>query len=134
MINFFYEEIFELVEEELKHWLELIITSEGKKPGTLNYIFCKDEYLLKINKDFLQHDDYTDIITFDKVRGKTISGEIFVSLPRVKDNAEALSRPYEEEKRRVLAHGVLHLCGYGDKTEEEQKMMRSKENHYLQKF
>ena len=92
-----------------------------KKLGEINYIFCDDEYLLKINQDFLDHDYYTDIITFDQVRGKTISGEIFVSLQRIKDNASLISKITKKKKKRVIAHGILHLCGYKDKTEEEQK-------------
>ncbi|MBP7356850.1 MAG: rRNA maturation RNAse YbeY, partial [Cloacibacterium sp.] len=87
MIHFFYENTEEKIQENLKIWIEKIIISEEKKPGEINYIFCDDEYLLKINQDFLDHDYYTDIITFDQVRGKTISGEIFVSLQRIKDNA-----------------------------------------------
>ena len=86
MIHFFYENIDENIDENLKNWIENIIISEGKKLGEINYIFCDDEYLLKINQNFLDHDYYTDIITFDQVRGKTISGEIFVSLQRIKDN------------------------------------------------
>ena len=131
MIHFFYENISENIDENLKNWIENIIISEGKKLGEINYIFCDDEYLLKINQDFLDHDYYTDIITFDQVRGKTISGEIFVSLQRIKDNASLISKNYEEEKKRVIAHGILHLCGYKDKTEEEQKTMRAKEDFYL---
>ena len=131
MIHFFYENIEENIDENLKNWIENIIISEGKKTGEINYIFCDDEYLLKINQDFLDHDYYTDIITFDQVRGKTISGEIFVSLQRIKDNASLISKIYEEEKKRVIAHGILHLCGYKDKTEEEQKKMRAKEDFYL---
>lgn len=131
MIHFFYENTNEVIEEPLKEWLEDIIISEGKKLGNINYIFCDDEYLLKINQDFLQHDYYTDIITFDKVRGRSISGEIFISLQRVKENAETLQKTYEEEKRRVIAHGILHLCGYKDKTLEEEKLMREKENFYI---
>lgn len=131
MIHFFYENINETLDDTLKEWMENIILSEGKKLGTINYIFCDDEYLLKINQDFLQHDYYTDIITFDKVRGKSISGEIFISLQRVKENAEIFQKPYEQERRRVMAHGILHLCGYKDKTPEEQEIMRSKENFYL---
>lgn len=115
-------------------WLEEIILSEEKKPGDINYIFCDDDYLLKVNQDYLQHDYYTDIITFDYVKGRTISGEIFVSLQRISDNASTLSKNYEEELRRVLAHGILHLCGYKDKTEEEEKQMRRKEDHYLEKY
>lgn len=131
MIHFFYENIDENIDENLKNWIENIIVSEGKKLGEINYIFCDDEYLLKINQDFLDHDYYTDIITFDQVRGKTISGEIFVSLQRIKDNASLISKNYEEEKKRVIAHGILHLCGYKDKTEEEKKTMRAKEDFYL---
>jgi len=134
MIQFFYENLPESVNTEYKKWLEDLILSEEKKLGEINYIFCDDEYLLKINQDYLQHDYYTDIITFDYVKGKTISGEIFVSLQRISDNASTLSRNYEEELRRVLAHGILHLCGYKDKTEEEELQMRGKEDHYLAKY
>ncbi|WP_326981537.1 rRNA maturation RNase YbeY [Chryseobacterium sp. MYb264] len=134
MIQFFYENLPDTVNTEYKKWLEDIILSEEKKLGEINYIFCDDEYLLKVNQDYLQHDYYTDIITFDYVKGKTISGEIFVSLQRISDNASTLSREYEEELRRVLAHGILHLSGYKDKTEEEEKLMRSKEDHYLAKY
>ncbi len=131
MIHFFYENTSEIIEENIKPWIEKIIITEEKRLGEINYIFCDDEYLLKINQDFLDHDYYTDIITFDQVRGKTISGEIFVSLQRIKDNASLISKNYEEEKKRVIAHGILHLCGYKDKTEEEQKTMRAKEDFYL---
>ena len=132
MIHFFFENIDKFsLSDRTKDWLINLITNEGKKAGEINYIFCDDEYLLKINQDFLDHDYYTDIITFDQVRGKTISGEIFVSLQRIKDNASLISKNYEEEKKRVIAHGILHLCGYKDKTEEEQKTMRAKEDFYL---
>lgn len=134
MIQFFYENISESVNTDYTKWLEEIILSEEKKIGEINYIFCDDEYLLKVNQDYLQHDYYTDIITFDYVKGKTISGEIFVSLQRISDNASTLSKDYEEELRRVLAHGVLHLSGYKDKTEEEEQLMRSKEDFYLAKY
>jgi rRNA maturation RNase YbeY len=134
MIQFFYENLPKSVNTEYKKWLEDLILSEEKKLGEINYIFCDDEYLLKVNQDYLQHDYYTDIITFDYVKGKTISGEIFVSLQRISDNASTLSRNYEEELRRVLAHGILHLCGYKDKTEEEELQMRGKEDHYLAKY
>ncbi|WP_313093193.1 rRNA maturation RNase YbeY [Chryseobacterium flavum] len=134
MIQFFYENLPKTVSEDYKKWLEDIILSEGKKQGEINYIFCDDEYLLQINRDYLQHDYYTDIITFDYVKGKTISGEIFVSLQRISDNASTLSRDYEEELRRVLAHGILHLAGYKDKTEEEEKEMRRMEDLYLDKY
>ncbi|MCS3530215.1 rRNA maturation RNase YbeY [Chryseobacterium sp. JUb7] len=134
MIQFFYENLPESVNTEYTKWLKDIILSEGKKLGEINYIFCDDEYLLKVNQDYLQHDYYTDIITFDYVKGKTISGEIFVSLQRISDNASTLSKEYEEELRRVLAHGILHLSGYKDKTEEEEQLMRSKEDFYLAQY
>ncbi|SDI67795.1 rRNA maturation RNase YbeY [Chryseobacterium jejuense] len=134
MIQFFYENLPESVDADYKQWLEDLILSEGKKLGEINYIFCDDEYLLKINQDYLQHDYYTDIITFDYVKGKTISAEIFVSLQRISDNASTLSRDYEDELRRVLAHGILHLIGYKDKTEEEEKEMRRMEDVYLEKY
>lgn len=134
MINYFYENTQETISENYKTWLEDLIRNEEKKPGNINYIFCDDEYLLKVNQDFLQHDYYTDIITFDSVKGKTINGEIFVSLQRVKDNATTLAKIYEEELRRVIAHGVLHLCGYKDKSPEDELLMRQKEDFYIQRF
>ncbi len=134
MIHFFYENLPESVNTDYTTWLKEIILSEGKKLGEINYIFCDDNYLLKVNQNYLQHDYYTDIITFDYVKGKTISGEIFVSLQRISDNASTLSKNYEEELKRVLAHGILHLCGYKDKTEEEEQLMRSKEDFYIAKY
>lgn len=132
MLNFFFENIENIsINENITSWIEYLITNEGKKMGDINYIFCDDEYLLKINQDYLQHDYYTDIITFDYVKGKKISGDIFVSVTRVSENAPLLSKSFEEELHRVLAHGVLHLCGYKDKTEAEIKEMRSKEDFYL---
>ncbi|WOC51850.1 rRNA maturation RNase YbeY [Bergeyella porcorum] len=132
MLNFFFENIENLsINENITSWIEYIITHEGKKLGDINYIFCDDEYLLKINQDYLQHDYYTDIITFDYVKGKKISGDIFVSVTRVTENAPLLSKSFDEELHRVIAHGVLHLCGYKDKTEAEIKEMRNKEDFYL---
>ncbi len=132
MIQFFFEDIDKIeIEANLSNSLENIILSEGKKPGEINYIFCDDEYLLQVNREYLKHDYYTDVITFDYVKGKTISGDIFVSLPRIFDNAQTLSKDFESEFFRVLAHGLLHLCGYKDKTEEEIAEMRSKEDYYL---
>ncbi len=132
MIQYFFEEIEAIViNNSTNKWLKNIIITEQKKLGEINYIFCDDDYLLKVNQDYLQHDYYTDIITFDYVKGKTISGDIFVSLPRISDNASALSKNFEDELHRVLAHGILHLCGYKDKTEAEEREMRSKEDFYL---
>ena len=135
MINYFFENTdSKNIHPKTSEWLENLIISENKKPGDINYIFCDDDYLLKVNQDFLDHDYYTDIITFDYVKGKTISGDIFVSLPRILENASILSQDFEKEFNRVLAHGILHLCGYKDKTEEEQIQMRAKEDFYLGTF
>ena len=135
MINYFFENIeHKDISENTSIWLEDLIISENKKPGEINYIFCDDEYILKVNQDYLDHDYYTDIITFDYVKGKTISADIFVSLPRILDNASTLSQDFESEFRRVLAHGLLHLCGYKDKTEEEESTMRQKENFYINRY
>ncbi|MCQ4035827.1 rRNA maturation RNase YbeY [Kaistella montana] len=132
MIQFFFENIDTIpLSDATKNWLINLITNEQKKAGEINYVFCDDEYLLKVNQDFLQHDYYTDIITFDYVKGKTIAGDIFVSLPRISENAESHSKDFNLELHRVLAHGILHLCGYKDKTEEEIKEMRNKEDYYL---
>ena len=135
MINYFFENIdSQDIHPDTSKWLENLIISENKKPGEINYIFCDDDYLLKVNQDYLDHDYYTDIITFDYVKGKTISGDIFVSLPRISDNAKNLVKDFNSEFHRVLAHGILHLMGYKDKTEEEITEMRQKEDFYLNVF
>ena len=136
MIQFFFENIEEfLLPNRVEEWIEQLISTEEKKTGNINYIFCDDEYLLKVNQDFLNHDYYTDVITFDYVKGKTISGDIFISITRIKENAITLSdNDFERELIRVLAHGVLHLCGYKDKSEGDQKIMRAKENFYKDRF
>lgn len=134
MINFFFENItrFEIAAQTVD-WLQSLPTCEGKKCGKINYIFCDDDYLLKINRDHLQHDYYTDIITFDYVKGNTISGDIFVSLPRIVENSTQFDN-FTLEFHRVLAHGILHLCGYKDKSDNEIQLMRSKEDFYLTKL
>ncbi len=137
MINFHVEDIdFSLQQKlKIKNWLKRIIETEGFKTGDINYIFCSDDYLLKINIEYLDHDFLTDIITFDNSEEEErIEGDIFISIDRVKDNATAFQASFEHELKRVLAHGVLHLCGYMDKTDEEEKLMRTKENQYLQLF
>lgn len=135
MIQFFFENIDEItLPPNTENWLKELIISEDKKPGEINYIFCDDDHLLQVNKDFLNHDYYTDVITFDYVKGKTISADIFVSLPRILDNASTLSKDFNSELLRVLAHGILHLCGYKDKTEDEITTMRQKEDYYLSVF
>lgn len=135
MIEFFFENIDSIkLPTELGSWLESIVIAEGKKVGSLNYIFCDDEHLLNINRDFLDHDYYTDIITFDYVKGQIISGDIFVSLPRISENAVLHKNSFDIELLRVTAHGILHLCGYKDKTDEEIIIMRMKEDFYINTF
>ena len=135
MVQFFFENIDEIdLPANTEAWVEKIIFTELKKPGAINYIFCDDEHLLTVNKEFLQHDYYTDVITFDYVKGKTIAADIFVSLPRILENASTLSKDFNSELLRVLAHGILHLCGYRDKSEEEITTMRQKEDYYLSIF
>jgi probable rRNA maturation factor len=135
MIDFNYENEYSLDNEEaIVNWLSAVILSEGKKEGEINYIFCDDEYLHKINLEYLNHDTLTDIISFDYTMGNQISGDIFISVERVQDNATDFKVSFEEELRRVMVHGVLHCCGYKDKGEEEELLMRSKENEKLALF
>ena len=136
-IRFFFEDITYKVSFPIKtkRWIEEIVKSENFTLHGINYILCSDEYLLQINRDYLEHDYYTDIITFDNSESdEAIEGDIFISLERVFENAKMESVKEEEELRRVFAHGVLHLCGYNDHTEEEQSLMRQKEDSYLQQF
>jgi rRNA maturation RNase YbeY len=114
-----------------KIWLQQVIRKEGKVPGDIAYIFCDDSYMLEQNIAFLNHDTYTDIITFDDCVGDVISGSILISLDRVAENAEKFNKPFENELLRVVVHGTLHLCGYKDKTDEEAKVMRQKEDESL---
>jgi len=132
MIKFNYELDFKLSNEiNISEWISSVISSEGLKEGEINYIFCNDEYLHKLNVEFLNHDTLTDIISFDYTVGKELQGDIFVSVVRVKDNAKDLEVSFEDEIERVIVHGVLHFCGYKDKTDEDKKEMRAKESHYL---
>jgi rRNA maturation RNase YbeY len=116
------------------HSLPALIAMESKTCGDVTLIFCSDDYLLEINKKYLNHDYYTDVITFDYSDNQTISGDLFISIDRVLDNAKSLQVVAKEELIRVVYHGVLHLVGYKDKTEEEKMVMASKENEYLFKF
>lgn len=135
MINFNYESEFTLNNEEaVATWLSAVIVSENKTEGEINYIFCNDEYLHKINVEYLNHDTLTDIISFDYTMGNEISGDIFVSVERVLDNSKDYNTSFEEELRRVLVHGVLHYCGYKDKSETDEALMRSKEDEKLVMF
>ena len=132
MIEFISENEFQLQREvAITEWLSQIISSEEYVLGELSIVFCNDEFLHRINLEFLNHDTLTDIISFDYSLGKEVHGEIYVSTERVADNAQDLNLEFEEELHRVLAHGVLHLCGYGDKTDDEVTIMRSKENEAL---
>lgn len=117
---------------ELALWIGNIFIQEEKQLTSLTYVFCSDDYLLKINNDFLKHDFYTDIVTFELSESKeTIEGEIYISLDRVADNALTLDIPLKDEIVRIIFHGALHLCGYKDKKKEEIKLMRQKEDYYL---
>ena len=116
----------------VRFWLEAIIKTEVHKLNHINYIFCTDKYLHKINLKYLQHNTYTDIITFDNSTTKgTIEADMFISIQRVKENAKALKINFTDELHRVMAHGVLHLCGYKDKTPKAKQLMTSKEDYYL---
>lgn len=135
MISFNYENDFELSnEEQLSNWISRVIASEEKKEGEINYIFCDDDYLLNLNEQYLNHDTLTDIISFDYSMGNEIHGDIFISTERVKDNATDFKVSFEEELKRVMVHGVLHYCGYKDKTEEDVVLMRSKEDEKIKMF
>jgi rRNA maturation RNase YbeY len=112
-------------------WLRRVVESEGLRLGAINYIFCSPERHREINREFLNHDYATDVITFDYSEGDVVSGDIFIDPATVADNAELFYAAPRKEMRRVLVHGVLHLCGYGDKTPREQRLMRAKENKYL---
>ena len=119
----------------LKRFLEDIIKKENRKLEGINYIFCSDKRLLEINRQFLQHDFYTDIITFElSAKHQPINAEIYISIDRVRENARVLRLPFSHELLRVMIHGILHLCGYSDKSPRQQKNMREKEDHYLKNY
>jgi len=132
MISFNYETEFQLENElALSDWIAGAIANEGCTEGEINYIFCDDAYLLELNIQFLEHDTLTDIISFDYTMGKQINGDVYISIERVKENAEEFEVSFENELNRVMIHGVLHYCGYKDKSEEEEAEMRAKENFYM---
>lgn len=129
MVSFNYETDFALQDEErYEKWISRIISSEHKKEGEVNYIFCDDDYLHRINLEYLQHDTLTDIISFDYSIGNEIGGDIFISIERVKDNAADFNTDFNDELLRVMAHGILHYCGYKDKSESDEAQMRQKED------
>ncbi|MBQ9253450.1 MAG: rRNA maturation RNase YbeY [Bacteroidales bacterium] len=116
---------------KVKTWIKSVIEKENFKQGEISYIFCSDEKILEINKQYLNHDFYTDIITFDYTENNKINGDIFISIDRVKDNSKKFECSFEEELLRVIIHGVLHLMGYKDHEEKEEKLMRQKENEAI---
>jgi len=132
MIYYNFETDFTLNnQDEISKWITKTIEEEACKVEEISYIFCDDAYLLEKNIEYLNHNTLTDIISFDYSVGKTISGDIFISIERVKENAKEFNVDFLDELHRVIIHGILHYCGYKDKTSEEKKEMRSKENYYL---
>ena len=118
-------------QKKLAEWISNVISSEDFEVGEINYIFCDDIYLHKINQEFLKHDTYTDIISFDYTLGKEIGGDIFISIERVLENAEKFNEVFENELYRVMIHGILHFMGYKDKTKKEKTLMRTKEDEKI---
>ena len=135
MILFNYENSF-LIQDEIKtsEWISLIISSENKIEGEVSFVFCDDDYLHKLNVEYLQHDTLTDIISFDYSVGNELSGDIFISTERVLDNASDFNESFDNELLRVMSHGVLHLCGYKDKSDEDLCKMREKESEKISMF
>ncbi len=132
MIEFYSETDFKVEDTKaLSHWISEIILHENHELGDLTYVFCDDAYLHKLNLQFLNHDTLTDIISFDNSLGKQIHGEIYISVERVKENAGTYQVAFLEELHRVIIHGVLHFCGYKDKTKKQQETMSCKENEAL---
>ena len=134
MVSYFLQDIdFVFKHKRLNNsWLKLVAESEIKKLGNLNIIFCSDNYILDVNVKYLGHDYFTDIITFDYCEKNILSGDLFISIDTVRDNAEFYKTEFKDELNRVIVHGLLHLIGYDDHTPEEQKIMREKENYYLE--
>lgn len=133
VINFFNEDTSYALKDKkkLKKWVQLIIEAHHKSLGEVNFVFCSDDYLHKMNLEYLQHDTLTDIITFDYCENETISGDLFISIDRVKDNAALLKIKLVDELHRVMIHGVLHLIGFKDKTKQDAATMRSQEEKSL---
>ena len=135
MISFNYELDFILENEaQYSDWISNVISSEMKHEGEINYIFCDDNYLVEINQQYLDHDTLTDIISFDYSIGNELHGDIYISIERVRENAVDFNVSFEEELKRVLVHGVLHYCGFKDKSEEDEILMRQKEEEKMKMF
>ena len=132
MITFNSETSFTLKnQKKLVKWISNVVLSEDFEVGEINYIFCDDVYLHKINQEFLNHDTFTDIISFDYTLGKEVGGDIFISIERVLENAEKFNEVFENELHRVMIHGILHFMGYKDKTKKEKTLMRTKEDEKI---
>jgi probable rRNA maturation factor len=135
MISYHTETDFELPKAiKTTNWLNSVVEQEGKTLGEITIIFCSDAYLYDLNIKYLNHDTLTDIITFDYVVGKELHGDVYISVDRVKENAEIYKCSYQQELHRVMVHGVLHLCGYKDKSSVDSVIMRAKEDYYLNQF
>jgi len=132
-ISFYAEEIElpTINQEAVAQWVRAVAATYGKKVGVICYIFCSDEKILEVNRQYLQHDYYTDIITFDYTEKNKIAGDLFISLDTVKSNSETLHTPYNEELHRTIIHGILHLCGINDKGPGEREIMEANENKAL---
>ena len=133
MISYYTEDIKFVLKGKLlnNRWLKMVVESEIKKLGDISIIFCSDNYILDVNMRYLQHDYFTDIITFDYCEGNTVSGDLFISIDSVRENALFYGATFEDELDRVMVHGVLHLLGYDDHTPEDTAVMREKENYYV---
>jgi probable rRNA maturation factor len=135
MIEYHYENDFILVDsDKIRIWIEDVIKKEKRTVGDITYIFCDDDYLLERNKEFLDHNTLTDIITFNYCIDNNISSDIMISIDRVKENSTTFENSFNEELKRVMIHGILHLIGYNDKSDKEKELMREKENFYLNMF
>lgn len=135
MIEYHYESDFKLEgEKDFTDWITRILGTEKLVLGPIVFVFCTDGYLLEMNKKYLDHDTFTDIITFDYTEGEVLSGDVFISTDRLRENAATFGVSFREELLRVMAHGVLHLMGYKDKTEVDKKLMRKKENEMIGMF
>ena len=134
MVEVFFEDIKEVPgvnPEFLFAWYSNVCQVEGMQLGDVSVVYCSDEHLLQMNKEYLQHDYYTDIIAFDYTEDDVVSGDLFISVDRVEENANEFDAPFQDELHRVCIHGLLHLCGYKDKSDKEEELMRSKENEML---
>ena len=135
MVSYNYETEFKLDNEiELSSWIQKCINSKNKILGEISYVFCDDKYLLNINKEYLNHDTYTDIISFDYCEDNIISGDIFISIERIRENSIEYKNTFDDELHRVMIHGILHYLGYKDKTEVQKQEMRSEENNCLEQL